>query len=278
MSCAESVQRLPSALPGLTALALQSQRAYPRHSHDVYGVGLIDAGAQRSASGRGPVEARAGQLISVSPGEVHDGVASDPSLGRRWRMLYLEPQLLGALLRDLQPEATRIELLTPPVFDAQPVRMALQQVWDLLAPSALAAAEQHLAQEAALLILTRALLPLAGRCPANEDSAQPELVRVRERLHDELQRPPTLEALARDSGLSRFQLLRAFTRQYGLPPHAYLLQQRLALARRAIEAGQGLADAAQLAGFADQAHLSRLFKRQWGISPGQFRAARGQPR
>ncbi len=64
----------PSALAGLTLVAAHTSWRFARHTHAVHGIGLIDAGDQTSASGRGPVQALRGEVITVNPGEVHDGV------------------------------------------------------------------------------------------------------------------------------------------------------------------------------------------------------------
>ncbi len=56
----------------------------------------------------------------------------------------------------------------------------------------------------------------------------------------------------------------------GLPPHAYLIQRRLDLARKAIESGISLADAAIVSGFSDQSHMTRRFKAAFGVTPGQY--------
>ena len=85
--------------------------------------------------------------------------------------------------------------------------------------------------------------------------------------------PVTLSDLAVASGLDRFQMLRSFTRATGLTPHAYLVQRRIDLARRLIASGQPLADAAIASGFADQSHMTRIFVRKYGISPGAYARA-----
>jgi len=95
--------------------------------------------------------------------------------------------------------------------------------------------------------------------------------RTRDRIDADPAAPLTLASLAADAGTSRYQLLHAFARELGLTPHAYIVQQRLALARRLISAGSALVDAASAAGFADQSHLTRVFARQFGVTPARYR-------
>lgn len=83
----------------------------------------------------------------------------------------------------------------------------------------------------------------------------------------------TLARLAATAGVSRYQLIRAFSEQRGLPPHAYIVQRRLAMARWMIRSGRSLADAAHSAGFVDQSHLTNAFRRQLGVSPGRYARA-----
>ncbi len=92
-------------------------------------------------------------------------------------------------------------------------------------------------------------------------------------IDDAPARPISLADLARESGLSRFQLVRAFARATGLTPHAYLMQRRIDLARRLIADRTPLAEAAAASGFADQAHMTRLFVRNYGVAPGAYAAA-----
>jgi AraC-like DNA-binding protein len=96
------------------------------------------------------------------------------------------------------------------------------------------------------------------------------------RVRDALAAAPatawTLRDLAMIAGVSRFQLVRGFARETGMTPHAYLMQRRVRLARALIAAGKPLVDAALLSGFADQSHMTRAFRRQYGHTPGAFAA------
>jgi AraC-like DNA-binding protein len=103
-------------------------------------------------------------------------------------------------------------------------------------------------------------------------SATPALLRSRDRLADGAV-PPSLADMARDAGLGRYQFLRAFSCAFGLPPHAWAQQQRLARAEAWLARGAPLAEAAAATGFADQSHMTRAFRRFRGYTPGRYAAA-----
>jgi AraC-like DNA-binding protein len=94
-----------------------------------------------------------------------------------------------------------------------------------------------------------------------------------ERFDGDAASPTRLTELAELAGISRFQLLRAFVREVGATPHAYLVQRRVFLARRLLAAGRPIVEAAMDAGFADQSHLTLAFVRQFGVTPGRYVAA-----
>lgn len=247
------------ALPGVTALALDSARHYGRHTHDQYGIGLILAGAQRSASGRGPVVAGAGELITVNPGEVHDGI---PLTGaRRWQMLYLDVELL----RD---DDGRLREFTAPVArDVRAAGLFARLYTCLREPGAQGG---QLAPQSLLLALRARLGACSG---AAADAARIDgaaLAPARARIDADPAAQHRLDALAQACGLSRYAFLRAFARLTGLTPHAYVQQQRLHLARRLLARGEPVAQAAADAGFADQSHLTRLFVRDYGVTPARY--------
>ncbi len=94
--------------------------------------------------------------------------------------------------------------------------------------------------------------------------------RVREWLDEKPGGRVDLYALAEETGRSRYQVLRAFKRRYGLPPHAYHLCVRIAQSQRLLASGQSPAQVAVAAGFVDQSHFSKHFKRLVGVTPAQY--------
>jgi AraC-like DNA-binding protein len=251
---------LGSPWAGVHGTHIDSGRHYGRHWHTTYGVGLLEHGAQSSASGRGDVDAYAGDVITTNPGEVHDGrPLGGPS--RRWRMLYFEPAYL-----------TGDVALTRPVIRDVRLRRALQQLFGRLdawragrhgGSAGVLACEESLVRTCGLLLARH-----ATASPA--DDAGGDVRRVRDRLADELLDPPTLADLAAMAGLSKYQLLRRFEKAYGVPPHAWLLLQRAERARGLIARGASLTEAAMACGFSDQSHMTRLFMRQFGFTPGAW--------
>jgi AraC-like DNA-binding protein len=275
----ESIRFHDYPLPGVDAMTASTARAFPRHTHDQYGIGLIDAGAHASWSGRGQVEAGAGSLIAVNPGEVHDGRAID-ARPRSWRILYLDPALMDAACADVRDgrggSASASFAFAAPAFADERVRRR----FDAAFAHATAAARDALACETVLLALVASLQRHAAARAAglpNDGAPTPCIRRARARIDADPAAPVTLAELAAEAGISRWQLLRAFARELGVTPHAYVVQRRVALARRLLRARQArraLAEVALLAGFCDQSHLTRCFVRHVGVTPRRYAARR----
>lgn len=255
----------PSVLLGVEAVSLVSDRAFPRHFHDQFGVGVVDFGAHRSWSGRGAVEAGPGDVIMVNPGEIHDG-APVPDVLRGWRILYFDPDLVHrAIADDTQSD---LEVFRPSVTD----RTLSQSVIRLFSAITDAQTDPFFLEEAMLCLFGRIRERHAVRRSMRPLIA-PDIVKVMARIAASPEEPVSLAELAVSAGLNRFQLLRGFQKAVGMTPYAYLLQQRILLAKRLLATGHTLAMCAAEAGFADQSHFTRAFTRQFGITPGRYRSA-----
>lgn len=95
--------------------------------------------------------------------------------------------------------------------------------------------------------------------------------RVLELIDAKLDARLSVMTLAREAGLSPSHFARAFKETTGRAPHRYLLSQRLERARRLLAVPGGtISDVAARTGFADQAHFTRLFRREFGLTPGAY--------
>lgn len=261
----DDFRMLRCATAGVEAVVANSRHSFSRHTHQQFGVGAIDFGAHRSHSGRGQVEAAAGDAITVNPGEVHDGAPIGEG-GRSWRMLYFEPRLILDVAEEVFEDRSGDFELTRPVIGDSRVANLFRQLFAMET----AAGMEGIRREELLLTLIASIGQYRfERAPA----APTSLAQARSRLDDDPGSAITLADLARISGMSRFHFLRAFSGATGLTPHRYLIQRRIDEARRLIADGTALADAAAAAGFADQSHMTRTFVRKYGLSPGAYARA-----
>ena len=131
------------------------------------------------------------------------------------------------------------------------------------------AAERRLVQGLGALVDLAAAL--AESSPAMTDrSTPPAIVRARTYLEQRSRNVPSRQ-VARHVGLSPFHFIRLFRRAVGVPPNAYATLVRIGRAERLLRAGVPIAHAAEAAGFYDQSHLNRCFRRFVGITPGEYR-------
>lgn len=260
---------LPRRIAGVDVVEAATDHTFARHTHEQFGIGLIHEGAQMSLSGRGTVEAEAGDVITVNPGEVHDGAPIGGTV-RSWRMLYLEPLLVAAAIDDISEGRMRTCEFANPVIRNAGLATRFRAVF---AAAATANGRDTVLrwEELAVTLIAEAtaLAPPPG-LPGKVPKAIAAAVSL---IDDDPLAPITLADLACESGLSRFQVVRGFARATGLTPHAYLIQRRIDIVRRSIAAGMPLAEAAIAGGFVDQSHMTRVFVRKYGFSPGAYARA-----
>ncbi|MBD0417915.1 AraC family transcriptional regulator [Streptomyces sp. TRM S81-3] len=249
--------------PPLDLLTARFDRhVYAPHAHDEYTVGVTIGGLEVIAYRGGRIHSGPGSIVVLEPGEMHTGGPAAPE-GYAYRALYADP----ALLTD--GNLGGLPHFREPVLDDPELAHALRA-----AHTDLTHCPDPLEAESRLPWLLTALARRHSTARAADDTVPgaDRLARVvRDRLADELLAPPSLASLATDLGLSRYQLLRAFRTTMGIPPYAWLAQYRVTRARRLLEAGLRPAEVASLVGFADQAHLTRWFRRVLGVTPAAYR-------
>lgn len=255
-----------TAAAGVLAVKVHSSRTFTRHSHEQYGIGVFDAGGHRSASGRGMVEAGPGDVITVNPGEIHDG-ASLGGESRRWRMLYFDEPVLRAAASGLADHASAVYEFHAPVLHDRRASLALDTLFRVYCGSRGGSADGLLVDECLLGLIAQLGKPTrSNRSPG----VAAGIARMKAAIDADPAHGFTIARLAELSGVNHYQTIRMFARVTGLTPHAYLVQRRVDLARGLIREGSGLANAAMAAGFSDQSHLTRAFATRFGYTPGAY--------
>ena len=123
-------------------------------------------------------------------------------------------------------------------------------------------------------VIERSAAGRPKRLPVSDRDDQ-ALRRALDYLRDQPARNVSLDELAIAAGIGKFRLVRLFRQRTGLPPHALQLAYRIQSARRLLEAGRPIAEAAATAGFADQSHLHRHFQRGLGVTPAEYQRRLG---
>lgn len=243
-------------------------RAFARHRHDTYAIGVTEAGVQMFDY-RGRVErSTPGQVVVLHPDEAHDGRAGGED-GFGYRIVYVEPARIAAAVRAIRGRPAPLPFAREPVSRNPMLARAVT--------AAFQAPAEPLALDALVLRLAEGLIhgddgpPPA--MPHRLDHAALDRARAFLDGQRAIVRSAELEAV---TGLSRYELARQFRTRYGTSPYRYSLLRRLDFARGRLRAGTLLADLALAAGFADQAHFTRMFRSAYGVTPGRYARLRGR--
>jgi AraC-like DNA-binding protein len=242
--------------------------AYHKHRHDTYAVCLTTRGVL-DFDYRGAREASLpGQVVVLHPDEIHDGRAGTEA-GFGYRQLYIEPALIFEAVRVLRGRACPLPFVRTPVVVSPKLSEAVTVAFE--------SGREPLAIDSLVVQLAEGLLEAE---PSRKDVSAPRhldvaaLQRARQFLDAERTRVIRSEELEGVTGLTRYDLARQFRLICGTSPYRYSLMRRLDFAREQIARRRPLGEAAREAGFADQAHFTRMFKATYGLTPARYRALR----
>jgi len=240
---------------------------YAKHRHDTYAVGLTDCGVQ-VFDYRGSVHTSlTGQVVVLHPDEAHDGRAGTAE-GFGYRIVYVEPARVAEAVRVLRGRPAPLPFVRQAVSaNARLARTVERAFGTPLEP--LAADSVALEIAAALVAAQDGVASAVSR---RIDATAIE--RARQFLDAEKTRVVRSCELESITGLTRYDLARQFRRVLGTSPYRYLLMRRLEFARERMHADRPLVEVACDAGFADQAHFTRMFKAAFGLTPARYRALR----
>lgn len=207
------------------------------HAHDVAQITLVFGGALRESVGRDDETARA-LSVAVKPAGVRHANLFGGEITRTLQVTLAPDEWPIGRWRWLHGNASVVRAL---------LRLALRKDEVELADVVAALAEPQ---------------PAAG--------APPRWLRLtREALDDCRDRPSDLAAIG---GVHPVHLAREFRRWYGTSIADYLHMKRVRTAAQLVSRGSRLAEAAHESGFADHAHMCRVFRRMTGVTPGAFAA------
>lgn len=241
--------------------------SFARHTHEEFMIGVIERGGCEFFDRGDTHIALADSIVLINPGEVHDGSATETAR-LAYRALYPTVDALQRIASEFAGGQQGVPYFTTAVVQDEQVRLLLRSLLALLEMPA-SALEQ---ESRFFLAFTQLIARYAEQRPlAQNVGKEHHAVRlIRDYLETQYAEQITLSQLASLVGLSRYHVLRVVHAELGLPPHAYLTQVRIRQAKKLLRLGMPISQAALEAGFVDQSHLTRHFKRHIGVTPGQY--------
>ncbi|MBA4502191.1 AraC family transcriptional regulator [Marinobacterium marinum] len=241
---------------------------YAPHSHIQWSLGAITQGCNTFLYRDKQLRVDTGTLVIIDPDAIH---ACNPIDNQPWgyRMLYIDTDWLTALRynsRLLESPHWRdipVATLSDPHCYASYLRMT-----DCLIDPHRALLEK---QTALTEYLTTLLHKLAKQPLPPLPTSTGRIPEIASFLRAHATEDLSLDMLCQHFEISAGHLIRAFKAYSGFTPHGYLINCRVQLGQQALKAGNPIAEAALQAGFADQPHFQRTFKRMVAATPNQYR-------
>lgn len=271
----DSLSALPrfwrdAALPFIEARSVEDGRkvCYAPHSHACFSVGAVTAGSCTYFNAEAQEAIEAGCVVLMNPQAVH---ACNPDDGQPWSylMFYIDAAWLGERQGEMGASADGAFAPFPAILSRDP---ALFAALTSLHAQLLDDQADTLHKQSAIIEFFALLQQTLAPRPNGQDiEPLQQLERAARFIGEHCTEALTLDAICAAAGLSPSYLIRAFKRRYGMTPHAYLLNRRIQRSQQWLRQGRGLAEVALAAGFADQAHFQRAFKRHLAATPGQYR-------
>lgn len=233
--------------------------AFSPHRHDTYTVALTMAGVQAFNYRGATRHSLPGQVLILHPDEIHDGHCSDEAGFSYWAA-YIPPTHIQAVLGGAELPFVPNGVSTNPALIAAAMSMVID----------CACVEDPDAYEDALYDLAHAMNNASGGATTVRIANRTAVIQAREFLETAVVFGARLDQLEQVTGCDRWQLSREFRALLGTSPYRYLQHRRVDRAKRLLREGATLADAAHGAGFADQSHFGRTFRKTVGLTPKQW--------
>lgn len=240
-----------------------SNGLFSKHFHDTYTIGITHAGVFKSISANQSSFSYKNSTRIINPGDVHEG----DSHAWSYTNVYPKIEFMVNIYEQMYHEVKM------PIFEKHIIEdLELYRLLYRFFVSAYHKEEQMpieiYAIEAFSYLIKNFATSKRDFTPLFDDKkvVQGSI----EYIHENISANILLDDLAQNFNLSKYHFLRVFKSNMGLTPHNYILAQRVDKARESILKGQSLLEASFDAGFSDQSHFIRNFKKIYGYSPKEL--------
>lgn len=250
--------------------AVYRNHRFAPHSQETAVIGVVEQGRAVVFGAGETVTLETGSVLVIPPHVMHDSFSLDDT-DWHYRALYLNAAQLAALYPGAE--------VGHGVLGTRPFALRDSRVTDRVLATHAALRRCADRGEGCVRDDLQGLLVALDEAASRRDTVTAGrevsvgVARVRTLLDNDPLPKRSLGEMAQLARLSRFTFAHAFSRAYGIAPHAYALQRRVKAVRDLLVAGELVSRAAHEVGFADQSHLTRRFISTVGVTPGEFRRA-----
>lgn len=238
---------------------------FPNHFHEYYVIGFIEKGKRYLFCKNKEYTTERGDLVLFNPRDNHtceqiDGRTLD------YRCINIQSEVMSKAVFEITGKEYLPYFTSPVIFRSELVSL-LAELHQMIMLE-----EADFRKEEIFFFLLEQLIEeyTVEEMPAEKGEPTAEARAICTFLETHYMDNIALDDLCKLTGLSKYYLLRSFTKQKGISPYRYLETIRIEQAKKLLEQGVLPIDAALQTGFTDQSHFSNFFKRLIGLTPKQY--------
>lgn len=238
---------------------------FPKHFHDYYVIGFIEAGTRNLTCKNIEYTVKQGNILLFNPNDTH-GCVPCGNQAMDYRGLNIPIQTMRALNEEITGSDTLSGFAENVILDEE-LNLYLHSLHQMIMTG-----NEKFEKEEMLLLFISLLIERYGQ-PFEKciPDCRTEIEHACSFMEENYAQHITLDVLCERSNLSKSTLLRAFTRSKGIMPYRYLQSVRIDRAKKLLEDGSTPIEAALQTGFADQSHFTNFFHMFIGLSPAAYR-------
>lgn len=238
---------------------------FPNHFHECYVIGFIEKGRRFLSCKNKGYTIEPGDLLLFNPRDNHaceqiDGKTLD------YRCINIQPEIMSKAVFEITGKEN-LPYFTPQVVFHSELVVVLRELHQIIMEE-----ERDFRKEEIFFFLLEQLIEeyTEQAMPTEDEGQSMEARAICEFLEKHYMENITLDNLCKLTGLSKYYLLRSFTKQKGISPYSYLETIRIDNAKKMLEQGILPIEVALQTGFTDQSHFSNFFKKFIGLTPKQY--------
>ncbi|MBX4268887.1 AraC family ligand binding domain-containing protein [Clostridium estertheticum] len=238
---------------------------FPNHFHEYYVIGFIESGKRYLSCKNKEYTVKTGDLTLFNPHDNHNCKQVD---GRTldYRCINIETDVMKKVAYEITGKEY-LPYFTETVLFSSDLLSSLSELHHMIMQE-----EKDFKKEEIFLLIIEQLIAEYDHADAAVTTQPPntEIKAVCDFLENNYMKSITLNDLSDLTGISKYYLLRSFTKQKGISPYCYLETIRIGNAKKLLEQQIAPIDVALQTGFTDQSHFTNFFKKLIGLTPKQY--------